>query len=158
MDTGGADVDEILLSSPEGNFHVLNTAETGQSQPPPVSPPLRPASPVVEGGVFGKTDRPVPPSPTMLYETERETAIAQFVLEASYEAWSPDPESALVTTARTALAILIRHGLLSETVEMGSLDDFKGVVEELLSSASRRMKVAEAFTEFSMMEVSSGGG
>jgi hypothetical protein len=43
---------------------------------------------------------------------------------------------------------------LSETVETGSLDDFKGVVEELLSSASQRMKVAEALTEFSMMEVS----
>jgi hypothetical protein len=43
-------------------------------------------------------------------------------------------------------------------VEMGSLDNFKEVVEELLSSASRRMKVAEAFTEFSMMEVSSGRG
>jgi hypothetical protein len=44
---------------------------------------------------------------------------------------------------------------LSETIETGSLDNFKGVVEELLSSASRRMKVAEAFTEFSMMKVSS---
>jgi hypothetical protein len=27
MDTGGAGVDEILLSTPEGNFHVSNTAE-----------------------------------------------------------------------------------------------------------------------------------
>jgi hypothetical protein len=158
MDTGGVGVDEILLSSLEGNFHVLNTAEAGQSQPSPVSPPWRPASPIVEGGVFGETDRPVPPSPTMLYETERETAIARFVLEASYEAWSPDHGSAPASTARTALAILIRHGLLSETVETGSLDDFKGVVKELLSSASRRMKVAEVFTEFSMMEVSSGRG
>jgi hypothetical protein len=66
MDIGGAGVDEILLSSSEGNFHVLNTAEAGQSQPPPVSPPLRPVSPVVEGGMFGEMDRPVPPSPTML--------------------------------------------------------------------------------------------
>jgi hypothetical protein len=120
-----------------------------------VTPPSRLASPVVEGGVFGKADRPVPPSPD---GTDRETAIARFVLEASYKAWSPDPGFAPAATARTALAILIRHGLLSETVETGSLDNFKGVVEELLSSASRRRKVAEAFTEFSMMEVSSGGG
>jgi hypothetical protein len=155
MDTGGARVDEILLSTPEGNFHVSNTAEAGQSQPPPVSPPSRPVSPVVEGRVFGEVDRPVPPSPD---ETDREAAITRFVLEALYEVWSPDPESAPATTAKTALAILIRHGLLSETVETGSLDNFKGVVEELLSSASRRRKVAEAFTEFSMMEVSSGGG
>jgi hypothetical protein len=43
-----------------------------------VTPPSRLASPVVEGGVFGKADRPVPPSPD---GTDRETAIARFVLE-----------------------------------------------------------------------------
>jgi hypothetical protein len=89
---------------------------------------------------------------------ERKTATARFVLEASYEAWNPDPRSAPTTTSEIALAILILHGFLSETLETGSLDDFKRVEEELLSSASRRMKVAKAFTEFSMMEVSSRGG
>jgi hypothetical protein len=90
-----------------------------------------------------------------LYETERETARALFEVEAEYEAWSPNPGLALAKKARTALAILICHGLFSETVETRSLDDFKGVVEEFFVSTSRRMKVAEAFTEFSMMEVSS---
>jgi hypothetical protein len=108
--------------------------------------------------VSGETDRPLPPSPRMLNEMEREIARARFEVEAEYEAWSLEPESAPVTKARTALAILICHGFFSETVETGSLDDFKGVAEEFLSSASRRMKVAEAFMEFSMMEVSSGGG
>jgi hypothetical protein len=31
MDIGGAGVKEIILSSPEGNFHVLNGAEARQS-------------------------------------------------------------------------------------------------------------------------------
>jgi hypothetical protein len=82
-------------------------------------------------------------------------------VEAEYEAWSPKLEPPPATKARMALAILIQHGLFSETVEMGSLDDFKEVAEEFLTSVSRRMKVVEAFTEFSMMkvvEVSSGEG
>jgi hypothetical protein len=119
-----------------------------------VSPPLRLASPVVEGGVSGEMGQPVPPSPRTLYETEKEIVRAQFEVEAQYESWSLEPGSAPATKARTALAIHIRHGLFSETVEMGSLDDFKGVAEEFLSSASRRMKLAEALMEFSMMEVS----
>jgi hypothetical protein len=70
-------------------------------------------------------------------------------VEAEYEAWSPKLGSTPTTKARTALAILIRHGLFSETVETRTLDDFKGLVEEFLASVSRTMKV---------MEVSSGGG
>jgi hypothetical protein len=123
-----------------------------------MSPLLRPASPVVKGGVSGETDRPVLPSPRTLYKTEREIARAWFEVEAEYEAWSPELGSAPATKARTALAILICRGLFSKTVEMESLNDFKGVAEKFLASTSRRMKVAEAFIEFSMMEVSSGGG
>jgi hypothetical protein len=107
-----------------------------------MSPLLRPASPVVKGGVSGETDRPVLPSPRTLYKTEREIARAWFEVEAEYEAWSPELGSAPATKARTALAILI----------------CQGVAEKFLASTSRRMKVAEAFIEFSMMEVSSGGG
>ena len=97
-------------------------------------------------------DHPVLSSPRMLYKTEREIARTRFELEVEYEAWSP------ATKARTALAILIFHGLFSKTIEMGSFNDFKGVAEELLASASQRMKVVEAFSEFSMMEVSSKRG
>jgi hypothetical protein len=79
-------------------------------------------------------------------------------VEAEYEVWSLESGFAPTMKARTALAILIRHGLFSETLETGSLDDFKRMEEEFLASALRRMKVAEAFTEFSMMEVSSGEG
>jgi hypothetical protein len=102
-------------------------------------------------------DRHVPPSPRMLYETEKEIARALFQVEAEYEAWSPEPGSARATKVKTALAIPICHGLFSETVETGSLDDFKGVAKEFLASASWGMKVAEAFTKLFMMEVSSGG-
>jgi hypothetical protein len=50
MDIGRALVEEILLSSGEDiNFHVFNKAEARQSGPPPLSPLLRPASPVVKG-------------------------------------------------------------------------------------------------------------
>jgi hypothetical protein len=66
MDIEGAAVEEIVLSTPEGNFHVLNRAEARQSEPPPVSPSLRPASPIVEKGVSGETDRPVLPFPRTL--------------------------------------------------------------------------------------------
>ena len=93
-----------------------------------------------------------------LYKTKRKTVKAQFVLEVSYKAWSPGPESAPIMTARIALMILICHGLFSEAFEMGILDNLKGVAEEFLSSALWRMKVVEVFTKFSMMEVSSGGG
>lgn len=71
MDIGGTGVEEIVLSS-EGNFHVLNRAEAQQLEPPPVSPPLRLANPVIEREVLGKTDCPVPPSFRTLYEMERE--------------------------------------------------------------------------------------
>lgn len=80
-------------------------------------------------------------------------------MEAQYEAWSLEPGFALATKVRMALVIiLICYGLFSETVETGSLDDFKRVAEKFLSSASQRMKLAEVFMEFSMMEVSWGGG
>jgi hypothetical protein len=108
--------------------------------------------------VSGETVRPVPPSPRTLYKMERENARARFEVEAKYEAWSPEPGPAPTTKVRTALAILIRHGLFSKTVETGSLNDFKGVAEEFIASASRWMKVAEALTELSMMEVSSREG
>jgi hypothetical protein len=123
-----------------------------------VFPPLRPANPFIQGGVSRETDRPVPPSPRTLYKTERENARAQFEVEAEYEAWSPEPGPAPTTKARTALAILICQGLFSETVETGNLNNFKWIAEEFLASASWRMKVAVAFTKFSMMEVSSGEG
>jgi hypothetical protein len=152
MDIGGAPVEEIVLSSPEGNFHVLNRAEARQSEPLPVSLLLHPTNPVVKGGVSGKTDHPVAPSSRTLYKTEKENARARFEVEAEYEAWSPEPEPPPAMKARTTLAILIQHRLFSETVETGSLDNFKGMAEEFLASASQRMKVAEAFMEFSIME------
>jgi hypothetical protein len=108
--------------------------------------------------VAGETDCAVPPSPRTFYETERENARARFEVEVEYEAWSPESGPPPAMKARTALAILIWHGLFSETVEIGSLDDFKGVAEEFFARASRRMKVVVAFTEFSMIEVSSGDG
>jgi hypothetical protein len=57
------------------------------------------------------------------YLRERERAQAQFVEEAEFEVWSNDPRSPLHLKPRTALGILIRHGL-SETVEMGTLEEF----------------------------------
>ena len=105
-----------------------------------------------------KTDHAVPPSPRTFYKIERENGRAQFEMEAEYKAWSLELEPPPTMKARTALAIFIRHGLFSKTVEMGSLDDFKGVALEFFTRASQRMKVVVAFTEFSMMEVSSKDG
>jgi hypothetical protein len=53
---------------------------------------------------------------------ERERARAQFVEEAEFEVWSNDPESPSHLKPRTTLDILIQHGILSETVEIGMLE------------------------------------
>jgi hypothetical protein len=55
---------------------------------------------------------------------EKERAQAQFVEEAEFEVWSHDPKSPPHLKPRTALGILIRHGLMSETVETGTLEEF----------------------------------
>ena len=48
MDIPGAGVEEIVLSSLEDNFHVLNRVEARQSELLLVSLPLHPTSPVVK--------------------------------------------------------------------------------------------------------------
>jgi hypothetical protein len=59
---------------------------------------------------------------------------------------------------KTAFTILIWHGLMSETVETGSLEDFKRLAKEFVASTLRKVKTTEAFTDFSMMEVSAAHG
>jgi hypothetical protein len=98
---------------------------------------------------------PSPPiSPTTAYFRERERARAQFVEEVQFEVWSHDPGSPPHVKPRTALGTLIQHGLLSEAVEMGTLEEFSRAAQEFLSSASRRVMTVEAFTDFSMAELS----
>jgi hypothetical protein len=104
--------------------------------------------------VSGETDPSVLPSFRTLYETEREQAQARIKVEATYEAWSPNSGALSTTKEKMALAILIQHGFMSETMETGSLEDFKQLVEDFIASASRWTKTAEAFMGFSIMEVS----
>jgi hypothetical protein len=159
MDIEVAHVEEIVQSfGNDSNFHILNRTDVGQSGLLPLSPPLRPASLVVGVDVPNEMDPSIPFSLRTLHEMEREKVQAQFELEAMYKAWSPNPEPPPTMKERTALAILIWHGLIIETVETGSLDDFKRVAKEFVASTSQRGKTVEAFTEFSMMEMSIGQG
>ena len=75
-----------------------------------------------------------------------------FIEEVEFEIWSPDPRSPPHLKSRTALAILLWHGLLSEIVEMEILEEFSWAAYEFLSSASRRV-TTEAFMDFSMAKV-----
>jgi hypothetical protein len=84
---------------------------------------------------------------------ESERARAQFVEQVVFEVWSLDPGSPPHLLPRTALGILIRHGLLSKTVETRTLE----AAQEFLSNPSQSVTTAEAFTDFSMAEVSSLG-
>jgi hypothetical protein len=85
--------------------------------------------------VSNKTDPHVPPSPRTLYETEKEKAQARFEVEATYEACGPNPVPPSTTKERTALTIMNWYGLMTETVETGSLNDFKRVAQEFVASA-----------------------
>jgi hypothetical protein len=108
-------VEDINLSSGDGsNFHVHVRATKGLSSAVPLRMPIN---------ARNNDDKilPSPPlSPTTASLRERERARAQFVEEAEFEVWSLDPGSPLHLKPRTALGILIRHGLLSETVETGT--------------------------------------
>jgi hypothetical protein len=97
------------------------------------------------------------PTQEMRMEPRRPETPVQDAEQAVFEVWSLDPRSPPHLLLRTALGILICHGLLSETVKTGTLEEFSEAAQEFLSRASRRVTTVEAFTDFSMAEVSSLG-